>query len=211
MKLKSTVCWLVVAAVLAFGVVGCKKGPQRMTSIKGLKPGEVQTPPESPPAGPEKPTQPIKVEEPTKVTPTTSAPETASGRPLGPGHEGWAPNREMFALQTVHFDFDKSIVKASEMPKVEEVAKRLKEMPGKAVLIEGHCDERGTEEYNRALGERRALAIREKLVSLGVAANDVDTISFGKDKPVDPGHNDIAWAKNRRGEFVLLSPPGGGS
>ena len=80
-------------------------------------------------------------------------------------------------------------------------------MPYDALLIEGHCDERGTEEYNRALGERRALSVREFLVTLGVAPDRVETVSFGEDRPADPGHSSAAWDKNRRGEIVLLSPP----
>jgi peptidoglycan-associated lipoprotein len=79
---------------------------------------------------------------------------------------------------------------------------------GKALRIEGHCDERGTEEYNRSLGDRRALSIREKLVQLGLDPEMLPTISFGEEKPVDPGHNEAAWSRNRRGELILLSPPG---
>ena len=74
--------------------------------------------------------------------------------------------------------------------------------------IEGHCDERGTEEYNRALGERRALALREELARLGIDPGRVDTISYGKDRPVDTGRDESAHRKNRRGEFVVLTPPG---
>ena len=74
------------------------------------------------------------------------------------------------------------------------------------LLIEGNCDERGTEEYNRALGERRALAAREALAKRGVSPERIRTISYGKDKPTDPGHDDAAWSKNRRADFVLLHP-----
>jgi len=114
--------------------------------------------------------------------------------------------REFFAKDTVYFDFDRASVRASERVKVEEVATVLKGQPNNMVLIEGHCDERGTEEYNRALGERRALALREYLVNLGIQAERVHTISYGEDKPADLGNNESAWAKNRRGEFILLTP-----
>ena len=98
-------------------------------------------------------------------------------------------------------------MKASEASKVEEVANRFKaEDPGTDLLVEGHCDERGTEEYNRSLGERRALAVRELLVTAGVPADRIHTVSFGKDKPADPEHNEAAWSKNRRGEFILVLP-----
>ncbi len=131
------------------------------------------------------------------------------GTPLPPKPlSEWEPNAKIFEAQTVYFDFDKSTIKASERPKVEEVARRMKsEFPGKGLRIEGHCDERGTEEYNRALGERRALAVREMLISLGLSADVVETISFGEDRPAVPGHNEAAWSKNRRGVFIHLTPP----
>lgn len=115
-------------------------------------------------------------------------------------------NREIFAKDTVYFDFDRSAVRASERVKVEEVGTYLKGAPNTILLIEGHCDERGTEEYNRALGERRALSLREYLVNYGIPAERIQTISYGEDKPADLGHDDSAWAKNRRGEFILLTP-----
>ena len=121
----------------------------------------------------------------------------------------WTPASEQpFASETVYFDFDKSNVKPSEIAKITRVANAMKNYPGKGVRIEGHCDERGTEEYNRALGERRALAIREHLVRMGVDARQTDTISYGEDRPKDPGHNDAAYAKNRRGEFILMNTGG---
>ena len=120
--------------------------------------------------------------------------------------EGRAMDREAFKAYTILFDFDKSAIKPGEMSKIESVADYLKKNPKDYVLIEGHCDERGTEEYNRALGERRALAAREKLAAMGVGAERVRTLSYGEDKPADPGHDDAAWSKNRRCEFVRLLP-----
>ncbi len=79
----------------------------------------------------------------------------------------------------------------------------MKKNPGAKLLIEGHCDERGTAEYNMALGERRATAVKNYLVSLGVPKAALSTVSFGKEKPLDPGHDEEAWAKNRRAHFVL--------
>jgi peptidoglycan-associated lipoprotein len=78
----------------------------------------------------------------------------------------------------------------------------MKAYPEAAVVIEGHCDERGTVEYNLALGDKRAKAAKDYLVSLGVEAGQIFTISYGKERPVDSGHNEDAWAKNRRAEFV---------
>ena len=98
-------------------------------------------------------------------------------------------------------------MKSGEKSKIQAVASYLQANPRNAVQVEGHCDERGTEEYNRALGERRALALREELVMLGVSPVRVDTVSYGEDRPADPGHTKEAWEKNRRGAFVLLTPP----
>lgn len=122
-------------------------------------------------------------------------------------HQGWAEDPEMFKADTVHFDYDQSVVKASDKSKVAAVADYLKANSSSAVRIEGHCDERGTDEYNRALGERRALAIREELARLGVDPSRVDTISYGRDRRLDKGNTEAAHRKNRRGEFVLLTPP----
>jgi peptidoglycan-associated lipoprotein len=85
----------------------------------------------------------------------------------------------------------------------------LNSNPSDKLLIEGNCDERGTEEYNRALGERRALSARQALAGMGVDPSRVRTISYGKDKPVNPGHDEAAWAQNRRDDFVLLLPRSG--
>jgi peptidoglycan-associated lipoprotein len=121
--------------------------------------------------------------------------------------KGWPRDENKFKAQTVHFDVDSSVLKSSEKAKVAVVADYLKANATEAVEVQGHCDERGTEEYNRSLGERRALAVREDLVGLGVAPDRIDTISYGEDKPVASGHDESAWRQNRRGEFILLTPP----
>ena len=110
------------------------------------------------------------------------------------------------AAYTVYFEFDKSSVRASEKSKMEEVAKVLKSGAADKLLIEGHCDERGTEGYNLALGERRALSLREYLANLGVGPDRIRTISYGEARPAIPGSSDDAWSKNRRGQFILLKP-----
>jgi len=138
----------------------------------------------------------------------TSTTPTSGGIPQGQGHPGWGEDPGALQADTVYFDFDSSVIKPSEKSKISAVADYLKSNAANAVKVEGHCDERGTEEYNRALGDRRALAIREELVNLGTDANRVDTISYGKDRPAVQGHDEAAWSKNRRGQFVLLTPPG---
>jgi peptidoglycan-associated lipoprotein len=110
---------------------------------------------------------------------------------------------------TIHFAFDSAAIRHSEDANLQSVASALNSDPSTKLLIEGNCDERGTEEYNRALGERRALAARQALAKMGVDPERVRTISYGKDKPVDPGHDDSAWSQNRRDDFVLLHPKTG--
>jgi peptidoglycan-associated lipoprotein len=119
----------------------------------------------------------------------------------------YTPDAEIFKAYTVYFDFDSSVIKTSEKTKLASVADHLKANLACAVRVAGNCDERGTEEYNRALGERRALAAREELVRLGVDPSRMDTTSYGKDKPAAQGHDEAAWKQNRRDEFILLTPP----
>ncbi len=123
--------------------------------------------------------------------------------------ENMLMDRDALAAQTVYFELDRSEIHPDDLGKVEAVAGILAQDAQNKVLIEGHCDERGTEEYNRALGERRALSVRDALSGLGVSADRVRTMSYGEDRPADPGLNDAAYSRNRRGEFVLLKPKPG--
>jgi peptidoglycan-associated lipoprotein len=123
--------------------------------------------------------------------------------------EGMVKDPNALAAYTAHFAYDSAAVRKSERPNIEAVASALKADTSAKLLIEGNCDERGTEEYNRALGERRAQALRQALAKAGINPMRIRTISYGKDKPVDPDHNEAAWAKNRRGDFVLLHPASG--
>lgn len=103
----------------------------------------------------------------------------------------------------VFFDFDKSVIKAEGQTTLQRQADWLKKYPNYSITIEGHCDDRGTREYNLALGERRATAVRNALVALGIPANRMKTISYGKERPAVLGDNEAAWAQNRRGVTVL--------
>ena len=123
--------------------------------------------------------------------------------------ENMLMDRDALAAQTVYFELDRSEIHPDDLGKVEAVAGILAQDAQNKVMIEGHCDERGTEEYNRALGERRALSVRDALVGLGVSADRVRTMSLGEDRPADTGLDDAAFARNRRGEFVLLKPKPG--
>jgi peptidoglycan-associated lipoprotein len=108
-------------------------------------------------------------------------------------------------LKPVMFEYDSSDLSSVSQKTLEENAVVLKKYPTWAVTIEGHCDERGTAEYNLALGERRAVAARAYLVSLGISAERLRTVSYGKEFPFDPGHDEGAWSKNRRAHFVITA------
>jgi peptidoglycan-associated lipoprotein len=110
---------------------------------------------------------------------------------------------------TVYFAYDGADIRPGETSKLDAIVSYVKSGGSKAIRIEGHCDERGTEEYNRALGERRALAAREYLVRAGVSGAQIDTRTMGEDNPAVPGRAEAAWSKNRRAEFILLQVPGG--
>jgi peptidoglycan-associated lipoprotein len=118
-------------------------------------------------------------------------------------------DRQALAAYTVHFAYDSSVIRHSEESKLQAVASKLNSDPSAKLTIEGNCDERGTEEYNRSLGDRRALAAREALAKMGVDPARIRTISYGKDKPMDSGHDESAWSSNRRDDFVLLHPKTG--
>jgi peptidoglycan-associated lipoprotein len=120
-----------------------------------------------------------------------------------PGIEG-----EVFEsglLKDIHFDFDKYNIRPGDAEILKENAALLSNYPTAKIQIEGHCDERGTVEYNLALGERRADNTRKYLNSLGVSSDRISTISYGKERPLDPRHNEEAWTKNRRAHCIVLS------
>jgi peptidoglycan-associated lipoprotein len=118
-----------------------------------------------------------------------------------PGIEGEV--FESSLLKDIHFDFDRYNLRPGDASILRENAALLKKYSNVKIQIEGHCDERGTVEYNLALGERRANSARDYLVSLGISPARISTISYGKEKPLDPGHNEAAWAKNRRAHTVV--------
>lgn len=154
--------------------------------------------------------------------------ESPTPRPVGPGGAiddsgdvignvpettdggGGIPERDRLDIKggvsygrwgVIHFAFDSAVISENDRGTLEEIAQWCKENPDKKLMIAGHCDERGTLEYNRALGQRRASAARDYLVHLGVPPKQVGTVSYGEEQPADPGHNEEAWAKNRRDEF----------
>jgi len=111
--------------------------------------------------------------------------------------------KKRFLNQDIHFEFDKSRLLPNAKEILRHKAKWLKAHPDVSVIIEGHCDERGTNEYNMGLGDRRARSAQSFLVDLGIGRARLTTISYGEEKPADPRHNEEAWAKNRRAHFVI--------
>lgn len=114
-----------------------------------------------------------------------------------------AAEKRRFSDQNIHFAFDSSELSSMAMTLLKEKAEFLKNNTGVSVTIEGHCDERGTTEYNLALGERRAQSAKNYLVNLGISASRLNTVSYGEERPLDPGHGESAWQKNRRAHFVI--------
>jgi peptidoglycan-associated lipoprotein len=187
--MKGTFSWkwaVLVFCVAALVAVGCAK-KQTVKSEGAQAPGEASAPGVG--------------EAPMKEAPAPAAPaeKLASAAEAGVAVTEEKPSR----FDDVLFDFDKSEVREDGRRTSQAVADYLKKNPRATVQIEGHCDERGTAEYNMALGERRATAVMNYLLSLGVPRAALSTVSFGKEKPLDPGHNEEAWAKNRRAHFVL--------
>ncbi len=108
-------------------------------------------------------------------------------------------------FDNVNFDYDRSELTATARDLLANHARLLRDNPGVKILVEGHCDERGTIEYNLALGERRADAVSRYLASLGVERSRLSTISYGKERPLDYGHSESSWFKNRRAEFKIVN------
>lgn len=202
MKMNRIVLPLILALVATVAATGCKKGQPKTIPLPGQ-------------------TAPV-VGDPNGMNTlgngNTFNPDNSGGGVGSTGggstagldmFEGMIKDSAALAAHTIHFGFDSAVVKKSEQANIDAVAAALKSNLSNKLLIEGNCDERGTEEYNLALGERRALAAREALVKAGISADRIRTISYGKNKPVDPSNNEAAWAKNRRDDFILLLPKAG--
>jgi peptidoglycan-associated lipoprotein len=199
MKTNKTIYALSFVAILALAAAGCRHRPVGVTKMPGM----------TMPAATDQ--NPSTVGPGTTINPGEQASGLQGGGPLTSltEFEGMLMDTQTLAAYTIHFAYDSAVIRDSEQANLQSVAQALSANPSDKLLIEGNCDERGTEEYNRALGERRALAARQALAKLGVDPRLIRTESFGKDKPVDPGHDEAAWAKNRRDDFVLLLPKTG--
>lgn len=132
------------------------------------------------------------------------APEVKREIPVAPAPVVVAPAPVVVALKDINYDFDKYNIRPGDAEILKGNAGWFKANPGKKMRVEGHCDERGTVEYNLALGQKRADAAKAFIVNLGVDGKLIETVSYGKERPVDPKHNEAAWSKNRRAHFLAL-------
>jgi len=192
-----------IASLLLFGVVltGCAKRPATTQAAAPAPTGAAATTPGS--GGP-------AMAQPTTAAPSGgAAPATAAPTPAAPTTAGERPEPKDFRaipeLKDVFFDFDKYDIRPSDAKVLDSNATWLKSNANHLVLIEGHCDERGTNEYNLALGERRAAAVRDYLTSLGIPAARMAIVSRGEESPVCTDDKESCWEKNRRGAFVFTA------
>jgi len=172
--------------LLALTLWGCPKRPE-----------VVQAPPA--PAGPPAAAPAPMVPAPTPQVQVTPPPTPAPAPPAAAPAPAPAPSA---TLTDIFFDFDKSAIKADQQAALQADLAALKADPKLKLLIEGHCDERGTVEYNLALGERRAKAVKDALSAAGIAADRLSIISYGKERPFVLGHDESAWKMNRRAHLV---------
>jgi peptidoglycan-associated lipoprotein len=136
------------------------------------------------------------------VVPEAQKEEVASPKPVVTPPP--SPAVAAATLQDIYFDFDKYSIRPGDAEILNKNYEWLKSNPNAKVRIEGNCDERGTVEYNMVLGQKRADAAKSYLTNLGANSKNLETVSYGKEKPIDPGHNEAAWAKNRRDHFTPL-------
>jgi peptidoglycan-associated lipoprotein len=184
---------VIVCAVVCAGAVACGK---KTPPVARPFPPPPPTPSAASPARPPAPPEPVV--EPTIVPPEPVRDDAISSASLDDLNKN-SP------LKPVFFELDSSDLDGPGQKTLDENAVLLKRYPNWTITIEGHCDERGTAEYNLALGERRAIAARAYLVSLGIPADRLRTVSYGKEFPFDPGHDENAYAKNRRAHFVITA------
>lgn len=199
MRFRSNVQVLFAAAVLigSLALYGCPKRPEVMVAAPAPVGPAAATAP-APPAA-----QPSPQTAETPVTRTPAPAETpvqpAPAAPAAPAAAGPGPS----PVKDVFFDYDKAGIRDDQKAALNENVGWLKVNTGAKLLVEGHCDARGTAEYNLALGERRAKAVKDYLVAAGIAADRISTISYGKERPFVLGQDESAWKWNRRAHFVL--------
>ena len=163
-----------IVAILAMAVLSACKSKPEEPPVEPVVERVVEQPP------PPEPEPPPRVDR-------DGNPIDASGRPLG---------------RTFYFEFDQARLSERDLRVLAMHAEYLRDFRNRSVLVEGHCDERGTREYNLALGERRSQAVQQYLAAAGVRASQIEVVSFGEERPEDPGSNESAWSKNRRAVMI---------
>ncbi|QWV96462.1 peptidoglycan-associated lipoprotein Pal [Geomonas nitrogeniifigens] len=195
--MKREVLTFVVLGFIAFGAVGCARhemvkveAPLAQSTTVAKPPEKAETPPQA--------AAPLKTEPAPIQVESVHPPPPAQLEPIPQAGELKA------SLQKIYFDFDSSLLSKEARDTLVKNADIMKNDPDVKIQIAGHCDERGSDEYNLALGVKRATAAQNYLTELGIPVDRLSVISYGEERPVDPGHNTTAWAVNRRAEFVVL-------
>jgi len=190
---------LIAVLLLSVGLLaGCPKRPEVMQAGPGAVGPQASAPAAPLGAAPAPPAElPVTRPAPPAETPVRPA------APIAPAVPGAQPAPAAVPLQDIFFDFDKSNIRDDQKAALNQDVSWLKGNPTAKVTIEGHADERGTNEYNLALGERRAKATRDYLVAVGIEAARITTVSYGEERPFVLGHDESAWKWNRRAHFVI--------
>lgn len=186
----------VLVVLLLFGVIGFGCSPKKV-AVTG-EPGQQQQTAVSSKETPQRDTLRMKPEE--KITEQRLA-------KIESEEEIIQAKEESGRFSDINFDFDKYDIRPDAKSVLEEVASWMLKNTAAKLLIEGHCDERGTNEYNLALGDRRGKAARDYLIALGVASNRIEMISYGEEKPFCTDQTEECWAKNRRAHFIIVGEP----
>ncbi len=141
---------------------------------------------------------------PVEATDTTPAPQASPAAPpeIDASGNPYVPGTRRLLSRTFYFEYDRAVIDQDDLAALEMHATYLRNNRDRSIVIEGHCDERGTREYNLALGERRGEAVRGFLTSSGVSPRQIETVSYGEERPEDPGHSEAAWARNRRAVMI---------
>ena len=198
MRVRGTSSWIAVVtfAVATLALQACAGQPPPVA------PEESPPPPSA--SNPRPPAQPVAAPPPPPAPPPVVSPELLAPEDEFSRRTLEELNRES-PLEPVFFGLDGAELSDTARQVAEANADVMMRFPTWVVTIEGHCDERGTPEYNLGLGERRALAVQQYMVGLGLDVSRVRTVSYGKEFPFEPGHDDVAWAANRRAHFVITS------
>jgi peptidoglycan-associated lipoprotein len=187
---------VVCAALVAVVFAGCAKRPAMVQASAPAPTGAVQAPPPAPPPPP-------AVAPPAPAPPPPAAAAPPAPAPPPPPRPAPKEFAAVDALKPIHFDFDRYEIRSGDRRILDANARWLKENANQILLIEGHCDERGTNEYNLGLGDRRARATMSYLVNQGIQAERITVVSYGEERPACTEKNERCWAQNRRAGFLV--------